>query len=206
VVVKLWTIDQEFPGLQADPALKDVEHAEVSGNYFSPENAASRLARDALRDYIQKFRTLEWMPGGIFNGTWDGDEYARLYKESGWPENFNSTSFKIAREQWEEDDAAREVLETPFAQVTQFDYWIQVAMDDIVRKRKMIADVDAGKDIPGNKPDRETYKQELQEEVKTRIESLPELHKDLEAAREGLKSVDPEVKKAREARIKKYGF
>lgn len=172
---------------------------------FSPENAASRLARDALRDYIRRFRTLEWIPGGRFNGTWDGDEYVRLYKENGWPESFNSTAFNIAREQWEEDDMARWDAEAPFHEVTKLDYWIQVALDDIGRKRKMIADVDSGMEIPDNKTDREAYKAELQEEVKKRIESLPKLHAELEVAREVLKSIDPEVKKTREDRIRKYG-
>ena len=206
MIVKLWTIDQETMGLQADPALKDIELEEAPGNMFSPENAASRLAREALRDYIQKFRTLEWMPGGHFNGTWNGDEYARLYKENGWPESFNSTAFNIVRKQWEEDYLVRLDAEEPFHAVMRIDYWISGALDDIVRKRKMIADIDAGMEIPDNKPDREMYKQELQEEVKKRIESLPMFHERLEAAREVLKSVDPEVKKAREDRIKKYGY
>ncbi|TVY89858.1 hypothetical protein LAWI1_G005420, partial [Lachnellula willkommii] len=187
-------------GLQADPALKGIELEEAPGNMFSPENAASRLARDALRDYIQRFKTLEWIPGGKSNGTWDGDEYVRLYKENGWPESFNSTAFNIAREQWEEDDMARWDAEAPFHEVTKLDYWIQVALDDIGRKRKMIAGVDAGVEIPDTKTDREAYKQELQEEVKKRIESLPKLQADLEVAREVLNSVDPEVKKAREER------
>jgi len=204
--LRLWTIDQEVMGLQADPALKDIKLEEAPGNMFSPENAASRLARDALRDYIHKFRTLEWIPGGNSNGTWNGDEYARLYEENGWPESFNSTAFNMAREQWEEDDMARSDAEAPFHEVTKLDYWIQVALDDIGRKRKMIADVNAGMETPENKPDREAYKQEIQEEVKKRIESLPKIHDELEVAREVLKSIDPEVKKAREERVRKYGF
>ncbi|TVY36265.1 hypothetical protein LOCC1_G007147 [Lachnellula occidentalis] len=204
-LMKLWTIDQENMGLQADPALKNIELEEGPGNMFSPENAASRLARDALRDYIHKFRTLEWIPGGNVNGTWEGDEYTRLYKENGWPESFNSTAFNIAREQWEEDDMARWDAEAPFQEVWKLDYWIQIALNDIDEKRRMIADVAAGMEIPPDKADREVYKQELQEEVKKRIESLPKLQAELEVAREVLKSIDPEVKRAREERMRKYG-
>lgn len=203
--MKLWTYDFEKSGRQADPALRGVDGVEISGNWLAPENVASRLARDALRDYITRLKTLEWMPGGIFSDSWDGDEYARLYTENGWPESFNSTAFNTAREKWHEDDEARSEAEAPFRKVHHADFLIQVALDDIGRKRKMIGDVDADMSIPANKLDRDSYKEGLQDEVKKRIESLPELHEKLEAAREVAKGVDPEVKKAREQRVWKYG-
>jgi hypothetical protein len=95
---KLWTINQETGN--ADPALADVQAKGDDSNYNSLDNYPSRAANLALKDYQQKFRDLEWMPGGHYNGSWDGDNYARLYRENGWPSMFNRTAFKIAREQW----------------------------------------------------------------------------------------------------------
>lgn len=95
---KLWTIDQEMGN--ADPALANVQAKGDDSNYNSLDNHPSRPANLALKDYMQKFRDLTWMPGGLYNGSWEGDNYARLYRENGWPSTFNRTAFKLAREQW----------------------------------------------------------------------------------------------------------
>ncbi len=102
--MKLWTIDQESGN--ADFALKDMEK-QVSKNENSLDNYPSRPVKDALRDYMQKFRSLEWIPGGLQNETWNADNYARLYRENGWPSNFDREAFLTASANWEDEDEAR---------------------------------------------------------------------------------------------------
>jgi hypothetical protein len=207
---KLWTIDQEMGS--ADPALKDVQAKGDDRNYNSLDNYPSRAANLVLNDYMQKFRDLEWMPGGLYNGNWDGDNYAKLYRENGWPSKFNRTAFMIAREQWEEDERMRWDAEQPFQEVAKYENWLSSSLWRIENNQKAISDVDAGKEIPNNQPDRpdrfadrEKYRQELLDEVNSTTASLPKLLQDLEAARETLKGIDPAVRKAREDRIAKYG-
>lgn len=208
---KLWTIDQEMSN--ADPALTDVEVKGDGSNYNSLDNYPSRPANLALKAYMQKFRNLEWMPGGLYNGSWEGDNYARLYRENGWPSTFNRTAFKIAHEQWEESDRLRWEAEEPFQEVARYESWLNSSLRGIEYKQKAISDVDAGKEIPNDQPDRPDrfadrakYRQELVDEVNLAIANLPKLQQDLEAARDALKGVDPTVRKAREDRIAKYGY
>jgi hypothetical protein len=208
---KLWTIDQEMG--TSDPALKDVQAKGDDRNYNSLDNYPSRPASLALRDYMQKFRDLEWIPGGLYNGSWDGDNYARLYRENGWPSTFNRTAFMIAREQYEESERLRWDAEEPFNAVEKYQSWLDSALRTIEYNQKAISDVDAGKEIPNNQPDRPDrfadrakYRQELVDEVNQATERLPKLQQELEAAREALKNVDQAVKKAREDRIAKYGW
>jgi hypothetical protein len=208
---KLWTIDQELG--TADPALKDVEAKGDDRNYNSLDNYPSRPANLALKDYMQKFRDLEWMPGGLYNDSWEGDNYARLYSENGWPSAFNRTAFMIAREQWEEYERLRWEAEEPFEEVAKYQGLLDSTLRRIEYEQKAISDVDAGKEIPNDQPDRPDrfadrakYRQELVDEVNLAMANLPKLQQELEAARVALKSVDSAVKKAREDRIAKYGY
>jgi hypothetical protein len=74
---------------------------------------------------MQKFRDLEWIPGGLVNETWDGDNYVRLYRENGWPSNFDPAAFLSARPKWEEDDEARRSAEQPFEEAKPYENWIK---------------------------------------------------------------------------------
>lgn len=122
--MKLWTMNQESGN--ADFALEgDRKEKDVSKNPNSLDNYPSRLARDALRDYMQKFRDLEWIPGGLVNETWDGDNYVRLYRDNGWPSNFDPEAFLSARPKWEEDDEARRSAEQPFEEAKTYENWIK---------------------------------------------------------------------------------
>jgi hypothetical protein len=204
--VKLWTISSYDMELRnADFALKDLEQ-QVDDNSLSLDNYPSRLARTALRAYMQKFMDLEWMPGGLRIGTWTGDEYARLYREKGWPSSFNRSAFNIARTQWEKDDAVREEAEAPLEKVKQLEANLKGNLDNIAWRQKQIGEVDAGKELPQFQTDRDAYRQSILDEIQTSMEYLPEIQKQLEAARAISREVDPLVKKAREDRIDKYGY
>lgn len=73
--VRLWTIYQ-LDG-NADPSLQESPPSNiVNGN--SLEQYRSRSAVEALRDYIARFRSLEWIPGGLYDSTWTPPEVCSL--------------------------------------------------------------------------------------------------------------------------------
>jgi hypothetical protein len=200
----MWTIEQ-FSG-NVDPATKDMQNNDGVGNWLSPEQYPSRLAREALRDYINKFKALTWMPGGFYNGSWQGDEYQRLYRKNGWPENFDSVAFNHDRVQWLIDDELRRTAEEPFERVTRLVIEIESLLGSISRKQKEIADIDAGLEPSQPWPDLPRHRADLVEGSTEASKQLLLTQAQLEEAREALKTVDPAVRKAREARIAKYGF
>ena len=69
--VRLWTVYQ-LDG-NADPTLLG-ETQEWIGNRNSLEQYPSRPAAEALSDYISRFRSLEWFPGGLYDGIWTAPE------------------------------------------------------------------------------------------------------------------------------------
>ncbi|THV95187.1 hypothetical protein D6D25_09261, partial [Aureobasidium pullulans] len=62
-----------------------------------------------LRNVINKFKTLDWIPGGLYSPN-HGVEYAaykNLYLSSGWPNAFNPDKFHALRKQFEKDQRQR---------------------------------------------------------------------------------------------------
>jgi hypothetical protein len=202
--VRLYTIDQ-IDG-NADPVTKDIRIECASCDPNSPEHYPSRPARDVLRDYMRKFWSLEWMPGGHAPGDWESDELARLYTENGWPSSFNRTAFQIARQEWKDADHTRYIAEEPFEVVKKFEMWLQLSADRLRRDQEKIRLLDSGGELPEGITHRETYKQELENDISKAVESIPKFHEELKGAKELVKSVDPEVRRVREERIKKYGY
>lgn len=190
----------------ADPATQHIANKEDTANWLSPEQYPSRLARDALRDYINKFITLEWMPGALYNGSWDGDEHARLYLKNGWRGNFDSAAFYRDRIQWHIDDEARFQAEEPFENVVNLARNVDSLLSGIMRKQEEIKAIDAGTYEGQQYPDMLKHRADLVQSAAEESTYLPQVQAKLEKAREALKSVDPAVKKAREERIAKYGF
>jgi len=190
----------------ADPSTQHIANKLETGNWLSPQSYPTRLARDALRDYINRFVALEWMPGGIYNGTWEGDEHARLYIKNGWRGDFDSAAFNRDRIQWNLDDEARQQAELPFDKVAALSRQVNSILESVMRKQKEVAAIDAG-EIPDQEwPDLPKHRAELIQSAAEDSRLLPEVQAELEKAREALKSADPAVKKAREERIAKYGF
>ncbi|KAI9639966.1 hypothetical protein NHQ30_011635 [Ciborinia camelliae] len=100
---KIWTIN--YMNIEnLDPSTQHIEIGEDWDDYLPLNRFPSRHARTVLREYMNKFKTLEWIPGGLPNGTYQGDSYARLYKENGWPDKFDLKSFEAARIKWEMDE------------------------------------------------------------------------------------------------------
>ncbi|THW09104.1 hypothetical protein D6D24_08661, partial [Aureobasidium pullulans] len=62
-----------------------------------------------LQNVINKFKTLDWIPGGLYSPI-HGDEYAaykNLYTTSGWPDAFNPSKFHVLRKQFEKSQDQR---------------------------------------------------------------------------------------------------
>jgi len=185
-----------------DLATKDMEIKELP-NRLDLNNYPSRKASAVLRDYIQKFIDLEYMPGGLYNGSWEGDSYAALYRAHGWPSNFNRSAFMAARTEWEIFNEKLREVEEPFEKLQEMEQRLKQSLGFIEWKQKQIAEIDSGVNV-GNHG--EEWRAQLVLESKERSEGLAQVQADLEAAREVVRLLGPEVRKARTERIAKYGW
>lgn len=206
---RMWTFNM-MGNLDPDTSSLPDNSNYASKSEYSPLQYPSRPARDALRSYINRFKTLEWLPGGGYNGTFEGDSLATLYRENGWgTSSFSTSSFLASRTQWFIDDEARQEAERPFEDVTNLARNIGYYLDALYRRQKELASIDAGatKASDGKEyMDVEGRRKELEEEIKLYNEEMPKTQAKLEAAREMVRGIDPAVRKAREERIARYGY
>jgi hypothetical protein len=168
-----------------DPAFAGTTPGTISDNSLSLVNWPSRFARDALRDFISRFRSLEWMPGGVKTKSWDGDELARMYRENGWPENFNKTAFLIAKRRWDDDAYKQSEAERPFLDVRNLGNAFDYIVTSLKEARQKVKDIGYTAEVP----------EELEAKVNERLSSLDNVVKQLNAAKQMAKGVDPEVKR-----------
>ncbi|KAH8592925.1 hypothetical protein B0O99DRAFT_628459 [Bisporella sp. PMI_857] len=202
---KIWTIDK-FNG-NADPATKDIDSEFADRKeYPSLDNYPNRSARKVLRDYMNKFVALEWMPGGLSNGSWEGDEYARLYRQHGWPENFDRSAFLADRANWEEEEEKRYEAEEPLRKVDQLENQLTRLLEAINREQIKIKEIDQDKELPENQTDREQWRQEHVDAAQKWTDDIVITQEKLEAARQAAKEVDREVRILKEERVAKYGY
>lgn len=199
---KIWTL--EFME-NRDPSTQHIKLGEDGDNYLALDRYPSRHATTVLREYMNKFKTLEWIPGGLQSGTYEGDSYARLYVENGWPDNFDLETFEDARVQWEIDVEKRWENEDVFAQVIHREWDIKRAKYMIDECHKKLAEVDKGEAMEGQ-GDLAEYRKVVEDELKVGIEMLKESKEELLVAKDNLNDVDTMVRKMREERIEKYGF
>ncbi|KAL2047859.1 hypothetical protein ABVK25_011268 [Lepraria finkii] len=98
-----WTnrisLTNQLCGCSKDPKL---EHTFNKGTWSKNVNAwehlPSRHAPELLRDFIEKFRKLEWLPAEYTPYSKPSTTIAKeLYLANGWPDNFNLTSFEAAK-------------------------------------------------------------------------------------------------------------
>lgn len=174
-------------------------------NPNSLDNYPCRPSRLALRDYMQKFRDLEWIPGGLYNGSYEGDEYARLYRENGWPDEFRRDDFLKDLSHWEDENDKKSSAEEPFRKVEGLERSMEWVLESLQRNRMQVSELDQASELPEGKEDREQLKKQWLDEIKRYKERLPIMQEELEATRRVLEDIDPEIKRIRDARIKKYG-
>ena len=98
----MWLIDQL--GGSTDPVFQEVpgEHTlkdHGCTNDFDLRQYPSRPAVDFLKDVIGRFRTLQWLPGGLYEPEPEYREerrfsaYKALYEQCGWPDKFDPLRF-----------------------------------------------------------------------------------------------------------------
>jgi hypothetical protein len=206
----LWVIDQESGG--ADDALRDVSGKETP-NRNSLDQYPSRPAKDVLIDFIKKFRDLEWIPGGLFAGSHEYEQYKRLYLENGWPSKFNAAAFNESRIALEEAEGEQYDAEEPFREVKKLEYWLSEGLRCDARCRIAQLDADNARiewhrqfaDPEGGKIVYASRKKELEEQLATEAERTAELQRQLEAAKAKVREVPEEVRQARLERLRRYG-
>jgi len=85
---------------------EDGHDADDRINCNSLYNYPARPAVHLLEDFISRFRNLEWIPGGLYGPDPDAiskgesdfySNYQALYRECGWPDNFNPLQFDRLR-------------------------------------------------------------------------------------------------------------
>ncbi|KAI1169655.1 hypothetical protein F4777DRAFT_592556 [Nemania sp. FL0916] len=99
----IWLIEQL--GGSSDPAFQGNNRIRDSKlpNKNDLDQYPSRPAVEFLRDMISRFRSLVWVPGGLYG---EGEDYAhdkeyskmrQLYTDCGWPDKFNPIVFESQR-------------------------------------------------------------------------------------------------------------
>ncbi|KAI0129607.1 hypothetical protein BJ170DRAFT_282113 [Xylariales sp. AK1849] len=93
----MWFIEQL--GGTADPALQGKAFTPPMTNNRNDLNCyPSRPATEFLQDVISRFRSLEWIPGGLYGSDHEYyDNFKELYEKCGWPDKFNPNLFDSLR-------------------------------------------------------------------------------------------------------------
>lgn len=103
----MWLVDQlsvasTDPVFQERPGEHTLKNHQCT-NVFDFRQYPSRPAVHFLQDIIERLRTLEWIPGGLYEPEpedWDDKRYRNyrlLYEECGWPDSFNPLLFDKLR-------------------------------------------------------------------------------------------------------------
>ncbi|CAD6582303.1 MAG: hypothetical protein ASARMPRED_000927 [Alectoria sarmentosa] len=199
----LWVIDQE--GGCSDPGLSDVDWNEDLVNKNSLDRYPSRPATEVLRDLMQKFISLEWIPGGIHHG-YQHHHYKRLYFAHGWPDSFNGPAFNAARQVWEDEESAQYSAERPFQDVDRLELWTQIPTIASQLARCEADNVNPAwhaqfQGGSGSIP-YESRKAELLARLPGEQQRRQELLRELEQARRDVEGVSGEVRRRREERLR----
>ncbi|KAF7167586.1 hypothetical protein CNMCM5623_000892 [Aspergillus felis] len=109
-----------------DAHKEEKEPKKKSKNRNDIEPIPSRRAGDVLRDIIRWYRSLDEIPGGEHcSGEWTGYDIPlkELYREYGWPDNFDGDGFQIAQARAHGASSAKYVAEEPLRCVEKFKLW-----------------------------------------------------------------------------------
>lgn len=141
----MWLAEQL--GGTSDPAFRGVPAKPRRPNVNDLENEHSRPAVDLLRDIIQRFRSLEWMPGGLYYADYlpEYDAMKKMYQSAGWPHNFDPVKFDRLRS---EDEEAVKLFREQTQPLDELDEILQrmhereKTKEKILRLKKEIADLE----------------------------------------------------------------
>ncbi|EAW19923.1 uncharacterized protein NFIA_095430 [Aspergillus fischeri NRRL 181] len=138
---RIWIIDQELwsttdpaladgPVIYSDDSDEEKEPEEKSKNRNSFESKPSRRAGDVLRDIVRWYRSLDELPGSEHcAGEWSRQDVPlkELYREYGWPDNFDGDGFQVAQARAHCAAIAKNTAEEPLRSVERFKLWEQRA-------------------------------------------------------------------------------
>ncbi|KAJ9611354.1 hypothetical protein H2200_004538 [Cladophialophora chaetospira] len=116
----MWLIEQL--GGSSDPKLRgsfagDVYPGRKILNKNDLMQYPSRPAVEFLADIIERFKSLQWLPGGLYD---TGDEYLALkqkYIAAGWPESFDASEFDRLRQEAEDAETLFRHQTSPLEQL-----------------------------------------------------------------------------------------
>lgn len=75
-----------------------------------------------LRNMINNFKTLKWIPGGLYSSDHDKERYTAyqdLYLEAGWPNAFDSEMFNSSRQNYETEHLERYIAQDPLRHLSE---------------------------------------------------------------------------------------
>ncbi|RHZ58989.1 hypothetical protein CDV55_101917 [Aspergillus turcosus] len=137
---RIWIVDQlwwkstdpavDGPVIYSDDSDEENEANKESKNSMSIERIPSRRGGDGLRDIGGWYRSLEELPGGEHSGC-EWSQYdlplKELYREYGWPENFDGDGFQVAQARAHCASTAKNTAEEPLRSVEKFKRWRKLA-------------------------------------------------------------------------------
>ena len=97
----MWLVEQL--GGSTDPVfhvVNDTSKLRVKSttNTNDYEQFPCRPAKEFLEDIISRFKTLEWIPGGLYSDKQDEyNDYRQMYLSAGWPDEFDPQKFDRLR-------------------------------------------------------------------------------------------------------------
>ncbi|KAK6001084.1 hypothetical protein QM012_003167 [Aureobasidium pullulans] len=75
-----------------------------------------------LRNIIDNFQTLKWIPGGLYDSRYDLERYSvyqNLYLEAGWPNSFDRKRFEASRKNYEAELLRRNIGQQPLRNLSE---------------------------------------------------------------------------------------
>jgi hypothetical protein len=164
---------------------------------------------------MQKFIDLEWIPGGLHEGSYKHENYRRLYLAHGWPSNFNGAAVEVTRKAWEDEQKAQYKAEGPFREVEKPEGWLK-GMDEYPPQRQLEQleeeirkpgyNDQSADGAEGGKQVYESRPKHIMRMMATPKERRALNEKELEHARKEMENVPRSMRLACEERIKKYGY
>lgn len=103
---EMWLIEQI--GGSTDPVFMHVNNGYkntgvhvINGNDLA--QYPSRPAKEFLQDIISRFKSLEWLPGGLYSDTdREFTDLKEFYIAAGWPDKWDPQKFHNLRQKWEQ--------------------------------------------------------------------------------------------------------
>lgn len=142
-----------------------------------------------------------------------GWNYARLYREHGWPSMFNGSAFEAAREAFEESESNRFHEEEPLRRLARAEWNWENAKKNLLEQENELHSVPVSGIYGMNYEQAKAHKESLQDRTKNIEENIqrsinviiPQSEQELRDARLEADQVADEIKRRYNERRKKFG-